>query len=565
MGEVSSEFVNWLIWALGLAGTFYATAYIIDDNLERGKKESLSLWLMGSVKDTWTQQFCAWFDGLFGEKRLSLRFVLRSALASFVAVFLLWFLFAKVFGVLDQRMLGDLPLWQALVMGAVINLIPDYLSLCETRWLLGRFEKVQSVAGQILILIVDLVVSAAIIWGGLTLFLWARGEAAPGPVEVMALFSIFAVFFYSTFLTSVWAWMYCLSTWLMRLFSGWKLADWLSVEQQPVKAVGVLGGVLIILGGAAIAALPARESGEAFALDEALCEQFGGNLCMHSARLNKDDNRLLAQIEEFCGTSDVETCYPQVVAFMRSDEAAYGLWRRGCVAGRPSACTSLGYMHRDGLGVAQDEARAVDLYRQGCDGGNANGCTHLGWMYRNGLGVAQDYARAVDLYRQGCDGGSAIGCANLGVMYEHGRGVAQDDARAVDLYRQGCDGGHANGCTSLANMYYFARGLAQDYARAVALYGQGCDGGSARGCTNLGTMHEDGKGVETSMASANALYKQGCDGGSAGGCSYLGDMYENAKGVEIDLTRALELYKRGCDGGHAWGCEQLQRASAKQD
>ncbi len=53
-----------------------------------------------------------------------------------------------------------------------MNLIPDYLSLWEMRWPLGRFEKVRSVPGQITVLLADALITGAIIRVGVNETLW---------------------------------------------------------------------------------------------------------------------------------------------------------------------------------------------------------------------------------------------------------------------------------------------------------------------------------------------------------------------------------------------------------
>ena len=49
---------------------------------------------------------------------------------------------------------------------------------------------------------------------GLTAFI--LGEGRDGLAEVVGLFSPLAVFFYSSFVTSIWTWGFILSSWLMR-------------------------------------------------------------------------------------------------------------------------------------------------------------------------------------------------------------------------------------------------------------------------------------------------------------------------------------------------------------
>lgn len=76
-----------------------------------------------------------------------------------------------------------------------------------------------------------------------------------------------------------------------------------------------------------------------------------------------------------------------------------------------------------------------------CQGGNASGCTSIGFLHENGLGISQDAARAADLYAQGCDGGEALGCSSLGFLYETGDGVKQDIETARGYCELACEKG----------------------------------------------------------------------------------------------------------------------------
>jgi hypothetical protein len=144
---------NWY-WAysFALAVAFYsAVTWFGKRHLSQDAKETLTMWLWGEYESSWPEHFCNLFDSVFGAKHLSLRCFIRSALASVFSVVLLYVLFAEVLGVLDpeSRAGGEMPIGKALLLGAAINIIPDYLSLFETRWLLKRFERVNSILGQL--------------------------------------------------------------------------------------------------------------------------------------------------------------------------------------------------------------------------------------------------------------------------------------------------------------------------------------------------------------------------------------------------------------------------------
>ena len=147
-------------------------------------------------------------------------------------------------------MRADLSLGSVLVLALAVNVIADYVSLLETRLLLGRMPR--STLGQALVLILDLALSAAIIW--LAIFAYLRSPLNSGEIEsfaeILGLFSIFSVLFYSTFLTSVWTWAYILSTWVMRAFTRLRLAALLDVERQPIRILGLVLSGVVFLGAA---------------------------------------------------------------------------------------------------------------------------------------------------------------------------------------------------------------------------------------------------------------------------------------------------------------------------
>ena len=122
---------NWpyVSWAFAVAAGFYVATSFAISHLHPDKKAALSLWLEGSYESTSTRHFCNVFDRFFGEHQFGLRCMLRSAIASIPAVFALWLLFDVVLGLISLRAGRGLPLVQALALGALINILPDYLSL----------------------------------------------------------------------------------------------------------------------------------------------------------------------------------------------------------------------------------------------------------------------------------------------------------------------------------------------------------------------------------------------------------------------------------------------------
>jgi hypothetical protein len=263
------------------------------------------------------------------------------------------------------------------------------------------------------VLAADAVFSGAIIWLGINAFQLLRGDAPLSAIEMLAMFSVFSVFFYSTFLTSVWAWAYCLSTWVVRLFSRSALGRVLDVKTKLGAQVALVGAVLVFVAAVVLTpVLKADEQRQASKFDQMLCSVFGGKMCLHIVRFTEDESRAFDYLSQYCESNSDESCIDRVLDFF------------------------------NGNGV-----KAASMWRKSCDGGYAGSCGNLAWMYWVGLGVAQDDTEAVSLYRQACEAGEATSCYNLGGMYRNGRGVAKDDAEAVSLFRQACEMGFAKACS----------------------------------------------------------------------------------------------------------------------
>ena len=164
MPEVNGQLeflATYWAFAFALASAFYfAVLRFEKHHISKELKDTLTLWLWGEYESTWSHHFCNLFDAVFGARHLSLKCFLRSSIASVAAVLLLYVFFAEILGVMGGRALGQLSLWDAIVFGAAINIICDYVSLFETRWLLRRFERVTSVLGQLGVLAADAVLPA---------------------------------------------------------------------------------------------------------------------------------------------------------------------------------------------------------------------------------------------------------------------------------------------------------------------------------------------------------------------------------------------------------------------
>ena len=408
-------------WAFGLAlaGSFYGGMIWLGAHFRPEFRQSLTEWLQGHRDRSWADSFLALFDTLFDARHASARRLWRSALASVLAVAVLYVLFAHVLGLWHTRTMGQLELWQALAALVMVNIVADYLSLIETRWLLERFRTVRSVAGQAALLVADLVFTGAIVLALLYAFSRLVLGEAPRAIDVLALFSVYSIFFYSTFLTSIWAWLHCASAWFVRLFTRLGLGHILDVQQKPVHQIALVGAGLILLGTLALGpALRAEPGSGASRLDAWLCERDLPS-CFLAARASLaagDTGPTRLFVENACRAEETDgNCAARLNTMLRDDHKTINaIWRQACDHGYARACRAYGYAYEYGHGTGTpDYLKAAELYQLSCSGGDAVGCTNLGHMYGIGRGVEPDPLRAADLYRKGCDWGYTVGCTYL--------------------------------------------------------------------------------------------------------------------------------------------------------
>jgi hypothetical protein len=289
---------------LVVSGLFFGLTVTSVRMLDKDIRDVIALRLMGVEQENWCKSFCALFDSCFGRNHLSLHCMLRSALWSLLAVSALWIIFGAEAS-LGTRAGDVLPFWQVVLIALVINLVADYVSLLETRWLLTQVHRVRSVAGQIAILIVDALVTGAIILAVIFVYqMTPLYDGAPLTLgEIFGVFTVFGLFFYSTFLTSIWIWLYIVSSWVIRLFSRSRLVRILDVEEA---VPWILGSVLAFVTGAGtlMASVPlARDEVTGTNMvEDALCRAFGGQTCHAVANLTRDEARQLELLLQGCAT-----------------------------------------------------------------------------------------------------------------------------------------------------------------------------------------------------------------------------------------------------------------------
>jgi hypothetical protein len=230
----------------------------------------------------WPSTFSLIFDKLFGTRHLSKSCFLRSAAASYVALITLILLTPTELsyiihsGLLVHTSPIFLPYF--LLTTILANVLPDYLSLLKSRYLLGimvRHDRFRFVLAGVDLVITFFIACAAVLIGEtvhwiIALFLssiptmlypdFIRSMLDQVPFQTYHVvrlglrFGVGVLWFWPTFLTSIWLTFYIFSGWILKIVSrlitrkAWLLVSTsLDMEHQPLRSIGIIAGALAAL------------------------------------------------------------------------------------------------------------------------------------------------------------------------------------------------------------------------------------------------------------------------------------------------------------------------------
>lgn len=222
------------------------------------------------------------FDRVFGTRHLSWRCFSISCLFSALAVTLLTAVYLRN-NYIQPQLAFEYDVGTSVIILATtavaLNLIPDYISLMETRFVvrwMSRTQKLPSLFGYLgldVVLTLFIFVSVggllnciaiAVLFTGISLdYLFSPLFFAPIPEMISALMTketaalkiggALGIFLYSTFFTSVWVWLTALGWGAIRLIA---LAPpllramqyLLPIKERPLRSIGEVAAVIVCLG-----------------------------------------------------------------------------------------------------------------------------------------------------------------------------------------------------------------------------------------------------------------------------------------------------------------------------
>ncbi len=140
------------------------------------------------------------------------------------------------------------------------------------------------------------------------------------------------------------------------------------------------------------------------------------------------------------------------------------------------AMNALGLVYMEGVGIAQDTAKAIHLLEKAGEKGYPNAYHNLGAVYKEGkCGIKQNYVKAFETFIKGAEKGSGVCKYDAGFMLYKGLGCQQDYEEAVRLFTSASEGGHKGAMYMLGLCYRNGYGVEQDEEEGMRLLKQASD------------------------------------------------------------------------------------------
>lgn len=262
-GGISSIVIIWGTLILVIKGIFELMENTANPDAKRSATDRIKSIAAKSISQTIVespQWFIETFDGVFGDRHLTWRCFQRSCVASMVAVFVMTVVWVVLNPSSCQQFLlykGTDAFRMIFILALVFNLVPDYISLLETRWILRKVAQA-SMKELIILIVLDAILTGVIFFSGVGIIILiysvntGEGIGVCTLLEVLNAFILFrgseipiGILFYSTYFTSVWLYLFIAASIATKLLyslgrTGNKVLALLKIEENPFNSMGLL-------------------------------------------------------------------------------------------------------------------------------------------------------------------------------------------------------------------------------------------------------------------------------------------------------------------------------------
>lgn len=154
------------------------------------------------------------------------------------------------------------------------------------------------------------------------------------------------------------------------------------------------------------------------------------------------------------------------------------------------------YSYLHGVEVPLDYGVAYRHFRMLAESENAEAYNALGMMYKQGLGVRQNDRKAMVFFKNSAKRGYLPALYNVGLMHKYGHGVEQNYRIANKCFDLADSLGFQKADYAIAYSYNKGQGRRQNYEKAMFYYQRGADKGNPACMFSLGYNYLKGRGAK---------------------------------------------------------------------
>ncbi len=240
----------------------------------------------------------------------------------------------------------------------------------------------------------------------------------------------------------------------------------------------------------------------------------------------------------------------QIFGPQRPVDLAYGAFQRGyyitalslalerAEKNDAAAQTLVATIYANGLGIAQDMARAASWYDIARKNGDMRAAFELALLYQNGTGVPKNRQLAAELFQTAADAGHREAIYNLALLHVEGIHAEPNLVRAVELMSQAAAAGLSEAHYDYGIMLLQGVGIAPNRSLGANHVGIAAQNGLLDAQVEYATLLYLGTGIEQDRPEAFLWYQQAAIGGSAVAQNRLAKLLAVGEGTNLDLQTA---------------------------
>ncbi len=209
----------------------------------------------------------------------------------------------------------------------------------------------------------------------------------------------------------------------------------------------------------------------------------------------------------------------------------------------PVSMTLLAELHAAGIGVPQNQERALGWYRLAADKGDRNAIFAIGMMHIEGrAGLARDPAQARPFFERAAGLGHIAAAYNLGLLALAGHGGERDPQGAARWFKLAADLGSPDAQYAYGTMLKDGNGIPADLPQAAVYLGRAAAQDLMEAQIDFAVMLFNGQGTARDEGRAAQLFRKAALRGNPLAMIRLARLLAAGRGIAPSAVMAAQWY-----------------------